>query len=128
NQYGDIEKYTTPWWTQGVDRADVLESPDSGFPPGMKGNPLAKAEVQTGALVLRAMEIDGERAAITHNATRQLLFASGLLPRNVAAPEWLQFGLSSFFETPAGSPSASICMASSEYLPAFRDLKNPKRK
>src|SRR5262249_33020260 len=46
---------------------------------------------------------DGELAAVTHEGTRQLVAATGLLPRNVATPHWLQFGLGSFFETPKGA-------------------------
>ena len=39
-------------------------------------------------------------AAVTHESTRQLLTATGLLPRNVVLPEWVQFGLPASFETP----------------------------
>ena len=38
----------------------------------------------------------------------QRSLASGLLPRNVAVPEWLLFGMGSFFETPLQSPWAGI--------------------
>jgi len=61
------------------------------------------AEVQTIALLLKLMEEDSETAAVSYEGTRQLLTATGYLPKNVAAPTWLQFGLGSFFETPEGS-------------------------
>jgi len=55
---------------------------------------------QTYALVQKAMEAENEAASVSHEGIRQLLSASGLLPRNVAAPEWVEFGMASFFETP----------------------------
>jgi hypothetical protein len=61
------------------------------------------AEAQTVALLLKLMEEDSETAAVSYEGTRQLLQATGYLPKNVAAPTWLQFGLGSFFETPKGS-------------------------
>jgi hypothetical protein len=61
------------------------------------------AYLQTTVLVEKAMQTEAERATISHAATRQLLFATGLLPRHVDVPEWIQYGLSSFFETPAGA-------------------------
>jgi hypothetical protein len=61
------------------------------------------AYMQTLVLVEKALAVEAERATISHEATRQLLFATGLLPRNVEVPEWIQYGLSSFFETPTGA-------------------------
>jgi hypothetical protein len=61
------------------------------------------AYMQTLVLVEKALAVEAERATISHEATRQLLFATGMLPRNVEVPEWIQYGLSSFFETPPGA-------------------------
>jgi len=61
------------------------------------------AYMQTLILVEKALAAEAERATISHEATRQLLFATGLLPRNVEVPEWIQYGLASFFETPPGA-------------------------
>jgi hypothetical protein len=69
-----------------------------------KGDPRAG----TALLMLKAMEEDAERAAVTHEGSRQLLAASGLLPRAVTAPRWVEFGVGSFFETPTGAPWTSI--------------------
>lgn len=80
-------------------------------------------QAQEFALVLKHFDMEGERATISHDATRQLLYATGLLPRNVVAPEWLQFGLASFFETPLGSPWGSFGQPSSLHFPAFKSLK-----
>src|SRR5262249_54074340 len=53
-------------------------------------------------LLLKTLEFDAERSAVTHDATRQLLYATGTLNKNVVTPEWFQFGVASFFETPQG--------------------------
>jgi hypothetical protein len=77
-------------------------------------NPKAKAQaplyalVQMLAQIHRTLEEDGERATLTHEGVRQLLVASGLLPRGVKAPEWFVSGIASFFETPPGSPYVHI--------------------
>ena len=80
---------------------------------------LVSAQVM--ALLLKATENAAERTGISHDGTRQLIYASGLLPRNVAAPEWVQYGLASFFETPLGAPWPSIGGPSVAHLPNFRD-------
>lgn len=54
----------------------------------------------TMALFLRGVQEQTERQAVTHVGTLQLATASGLLPRTVTAPHWVQFGVGSFFETP----------------------------
>src|SRR5262249_49695277 len=56
--------------------------------------------LQTLALLQYAMEEESESATVTHECVRQLEAATGLIPRNVNAAEWAQFGLASFFETP----------------------------
>jgi hypothetical protein len=64
-------------------------------------------------------------ASVTHEGTRQLIAAAGLrpgtvlLPRGVAAPEWIQFGMGSFFETPEGAPWAGTGAPSWTYLVAY---------
>src|SRR5262249_7415785 len=103
--YRMLEKSTDQYWAQ-VTRSEVLKTPDGAFPRQMEA--LQKLEIQMSALLMAAMERDGERATSTHEGTRQLLYASKLLPSSrVVTPEWLQFGLGSFFETPAGSPLVS---------------------
>jgi hypothetical protein len=84
------------------------------------------AEVQTIALLERALQEDAEIASVTHEGTRQLLAATGELPRNVVVPEWLQFGWASFFETPMGSPWMTVGTPSSTLLPEFNYLQHYK--
>jgi hypothetical protein len=55
--------------------------------------------LQTLALVEAAMQEESEWATVTHECVRQLEAATGLIPRNVNAAEWAQFGLASFLET-----------------------------
>ncbi len=87
---------------------------------------LAGAELQTFALLERALQEDAEIASVTHEGTRQLLAATGQLPRNVAVPEWLQFGWASFFETPKGSPWMTVGTPSSTLLPEYNYLQHYK--
>jgi hypothetical protein len=54
--------------------------------------------------MVRSLEAESETATVTHEVPRQLLSAIGLSPRNVIPPEWLQFGMGSFFETAKHSP------------------------
>src|SRR5438132_799386 len=61
--------------------------------PGAKQNPANIAILQTLALVQKILEEESERTTITHEGTRQLLAASGVLPRSVQAPDWVQYGL-----------------------------------
>ncbi len=77
------------------------------------------------ALTLKAMEESSEYGSISHNASRQLLYASGLLPPHVVVPEWLLFGMSSIFETTPGIPWKNMGAANPIYLTRFRDLQNP---
>jgi hypothetical protein len=84
---------------------------------------ITQSDAEMKALLLRVLENDAERAGASHNASRQLVIASGLLPANVAAPEWVQFGLGSFFETPLGSPWLSPTAPSTLHLPELRRLK-----
>src|SRR5262249_19553885 len=42
---------------------------------------------------------EADLATVSHDGTRQLLTATGLLPHAVLLPEWAQFGLPSVYET-----------------------------
>jgi hypothetical protein len=66
-------------------------------------NKLPFAIIQTMAIIQKAMDEDAEQTTLSHEAVRQLLAASGVLPRNVAAPEWIQEGIAAYFERPFGA-------------------------
>lgn len=85
------------------------------------------ALMQTLALIHRALEDESERATVTHEGTRQLLAATGLLPRTVEVPEWIQSGLASYFETPVGAVYPGFGTPSWSHLIVFKDLKRQKK-
>lgn len=58
--------------------------------------------MQTIALLEKALEEEANLAAVSHEGTRQLLVATGLIDRHVQVPEWIRFGFASLFETPKG--------------------------
>jgi hypothetical protein len=78
-------------------------------------------------LLLRALEDEVERAAATHEGTRQLLIATGLLPRTVQVPEWVISGIASYFESPVGSPYPGVGLPSSSHLIALKHFRANNR-
>jgi hypothetical protein len=75
-------------------------------------------DLQTLALVMKALEEEGELATLSQETPRQLLAASGLLARHVAVPRWAEFGMGSFFGTPRGSPWLTLASPSTSLLEA----------
>jgi hypothetical protein len=84
------------------------------------------AQAMTIALLEKALEEDAELAAVSHEGTRQLIAAAGLTSPGVVAPDWIQFGMGSVFETPKGVPWTSIGNGHWEYLPAYMVLSGAK--
>ena len=117
SHYDMLDKFTNSKMTQyNLNVHDLLTGKDV-----VKGS--NKYEVAYGgilALALKELEDEAERAGASHDASRQLLFASGLLPRNVTVPEWTLFGMGSFFETAEHSPWPTPAGLSVIYLPMFR--------
>jgi hypothetical protein len=70
--------------------------------------PAAIAHAHTMALVKRLMEEESELATASNLGSRQLLTAIGFLPQGVEIPEAIQFGWSSFFETPKFNPDTHM--------------------
>lgn len=93
-------KQVQPIYQSGYDRQALLEGVTPKARAGTTINDLAR--FQTLALLDKALEEEGDRAAVSHDGTRQLMVASGLVPRNVVVPTWAMFGVASFFETPKG--------------------------
>jgi hypothetical protein len=126
--YDVLDKFSSYWWQKGYNRDLLLTGSKAGRPKTPpSANPQEEqiefVNAQMLALLLKAMEREGRLATVTHNASRQLLFASGLLPRNVTAPEWFLFGMGSFFETPYQSPWAGVGAPSFYWLPRFKEMK-----
>jgi hypothetical protein len=90
--------------------------------------------LQTLALMQVAMQEESEWATVTHECVRQLEAATNLIPRNVNAAEWAQFGLASFFETshrsfyPAhGAPNWNQLINFKFHFPSKTKKKEPHR-
>jgi hypothetical protein len=74
------------------------------------------AVMQSLALCQKSMNDEAETLALTHGGMRQLIAATGVMPRNVDTAEWARFGLASLFEisdhsfysTPGGSNWAHL--------------------
>src|SRR5207249_4169216 len=85
------------------------------------------AWMQTFNLIQKAMEEESDRATITHEGCRQLLTATGLLPRTLASPDWIHEGLASFLETPHRSFYPSVGLPSWTNLVQFKFLRKTKK-
>lgn len=83
-------------------------------------NAVPASIIQTMVVVQKALQDDAERATLSHEGVRQLLAASGLLPRQVAAPEWIQEGLAGYFERPLGAVYGFGGLPSWSNLVAFK--------
>ncbi len=81
----------------------------------------------TMALMLRGVEEQSERQAVSHVGTLQLATASGLLPRTVTAPHWVQYGIGSFFETPFEAYWPGTGAPHWNYLTRFQLWKDAKK-
>ena len=83
--------------------------------------------------MLRVLDEESEIATVSYEGTRQLLAATGtkpgsvLLPRAVEVPEWIQFGMGSFFGTPKGAPWAGVGCPSPTILEQHQYLANYKQ-
>ncbi len=87
-------------YKNGWSRDELLK----GIPPsgGQKQPPAELARMMTLALVDKLLEEEMDLSAMSREATRQLYFATGVLPRNVQLPSWLESGLASFLQHPKG--------------------------
>ncbi|HEV3237209.1 MAG TPA: DUF1570 domain-containing protein [Gemmataceae bacterium] len=79
------------------------------------------ATVQTYALLQKALEEDWMRATVSHEGTRQLLVGAGLITKGVTIPQWIDFGMGSFFATPKGAPWAATGVQNFTYSPLARE-------
>jgi len=122
------------YWDLGFDRHQLVgHDQTKGIPKAIDGTPVnrlpAAAQLwvkgahlpRLHAVLMKAMESEWEQTSMTHEASRQMLFATKQLPRNVAVPEWIQFGIGSFFEVPLQAPWPSIGAASPYWMPRFKE-------
>jgi hypothetical protein len=97
------------------------------------------ANKQVFALVQKVMEEEMERTTVTHGVIRQLLAAAALpaqsgttarvpiLARTLGGPEWLRFGLASFFETSRGAYWPGGTVLSWNYYVQFKFAHKDKK-
>jgi Protein of unknown function (DUF1570) len=112
-----LETLLKPYWdTRG--QPDVLLKAKGRSAGGGQYAQLddEKARAETMELVHKAMKEESLLAAISYEGTRQLVTASGLLPRGVEPPQWIDFGLASFLETPMGAYWPGIGGPNMHYL------------
>lgn len=99
-----FNRHCTELIQQGWDMKNIMNPKLSKPPPGKFTTPQEMAHVHTMAVIKKALEEESEISTTSHEGSRQLLAAIGLLPRSVQVPEWIQFGWASFFETPKYDP------------------------
>lgn len=80
------------------------------------------ATAQTKVLLAKALWANAQAATLTHIGTQQLLSGSGLIPPHVQPPQWLSFGMASFFEKPKEAYWAGFGGPNWLYLPWFKKL------
>jgi hypothetical protein len=124
--YDKLTKATKPWWDAAWDRNALLLPGNRGIPREHRNQPQYVDAARTWALLLKALEFEWEQTSSSHEVSRQLLFSSGLLPRNVNAPEWIQFGMGSFFETSLQSPWPTVGGTNPYWQPRFKDFDKKK--
>ena len=93
-------------YREGVSRAELLEGKGphvdtSGQIKDAK-KPEEVARMMTWALVERYAHEEAELSAVSREGSRQLLYATGQLPRYVDIPRWLSDGSAAFFQRPKG--------------------------
>jgi len=121
--YSKVDKVWDIYKGDGYDRKKLLTGmTGAGIPRQLRqGNP--GHDQRTVSLLLELMENEWEQTGMSHEVSRHLLFSSGLLPRTVNAPEWVQFGMASFFEAPLQSPWATIGAPNPYWLPRFKEYR-----
>lgn len=94
----------------GLNREELLNGKIPQIDPsGAKGSkPDDVARATTLAVVEKLVISESEITAISREGTRQLLFTTGVLPRNVTLPHWLTQGALNFFTRPRGPAYVTI--------------------
>src|SRR5207245_2241736 len=104
-------------YSQAFERQSMLDG--NARPKVVETTPSEIARCQTMALLDKLLEEEAERASVSHEGSRQLLVASGLMPRNIIPPQWAQFGSAAFFETPKGPFIGAPPAASTAFWPGW---------
>ncbi len=134
DSYATLDRTAKPYWQRGYLRNELLlGTQKSGIPKELlprllSGQPVEEFDnARFFALMLKSMEAEWEATGISHEASRQLVYSSGLLPPKVNAPEWILFGMGSFFEIPLQSPFGGVGSPSPYWLPRFKENYKAKQ-
>jgi hypothetical protein len=119
--YLALQARADQYW-QKYDRDQMLKGKTRVKVDGARPSDDQLTTAMTYALLEKALEEDAELASVSHEGTRQLIAAAGLTAPGVVAPNWIQFGIGSFFETPKGAPWTSIGEAHWDYLPVYKTM------
>jgi hypothetical protein len=126
--YHSLSEFSKPYWQKGFVRSDLIKGvAKRGVPRAYQTSLQDIFTSRLLALMLTAMENEWEATSISHDTSRQLMFSSGLLERKVHVPEWIQFGMASFFETPLQAPWAGVGAPSTYWLPRFKEYRKDKK-
>jgi hypothetical protein len=118
-----LESSTAQWMQQRKLEPNELLNGEVWKRSDAKPNALPLAIIQTMAVVQKAMDEEAERTTLSHEGVRQLLAATGLLPSNVAVPEWIEEGLAAYFERPFGAVYGAGGLPSWSNLASFQHHK-----
>jgi hypothetical protein len=123
--YDALDKSMKDLWINKWNRAELLSgSTTRGTDPQADAVSIVRNQVKT--LLLQALESESELTAVSHDGTLQLASVTSLIPRTVSAPEWVQFGVGGFFETPKQAWWQGTGAPSQLYLKKFKDWQKKK--
>lgn len=99
-----FQRQNHQYFSKGFSRDRLLDGQipkiDALGKDGAKPEDVARAS--TLAFVEKFVVEDAELAAVSREATRQLMFATGVLPRHVTLPNWLSQGAVNVYTRPRG--------------------------
>lgn len=121
--YTLFEKNVQALWAKGIVNRDELVTGVVWDKKDNKFDVLTGSALQTLALMQKSLDDDSERASISHEATRQLLLATGVLPRLVNVPDWIHSGMASYLDTPYGALYNGVGLPSWSQLVAFKHFR-----
>lgn len=122
--YDALNKSTQGLWGQGWNRKDLIQGKTKNQ---ANADSVTIVRNQVITLLLQALESESELAAVSHDGTMQLLSVTGSIPRTVSAPEWVQFGTASFFETPKGAWWQGTGAPSQLYLKKYKKWEKDEK-
>lgn len=118
--------------TCASDRFKALETLVKDYEPlaerarRTRSNPDLVRFTKTLGLLVDVEHENSDVEVVDHVATLQLASSSGLLPRSVIVPSWLQEGLATYFEAPADASWSGVGAVNDHRLAAYGALENDR--